>query len=201
MNKRPILNKNISFKDFNNWYFEKDELVSFCRDNGLKITGQKLDIKARVENFLKTGKSHQVPIKNNKKTKEIKQTPPKSINEEIPDNYTSSELYRKYFKSVIGPHFHFTAYMMKYMKEPPKMTFKDYINEWIAEYERRKDKSYKPQIMKSCEYNQYIRDFFSDNPTRKLKEAIQCWKYKRNLPGNNKYTKDDLRILNVGKNE
>ncbi|OGC14012.1 hypothetical protein A2290_02350 [candidate division WOR-1 bacterium RIFOXYB2_FULL_36_35] len=201
MNKRPILNKNISFKDFNNWYFEKDELVNFCRDNGLKITGQKLDIKARVENFLKTGESHQAPIENNKKTKEIKQTPPKSINEEIPDNYTSSELYRKYFKSVIGPHFHFTAYMMKHMKEHPKMTFKDYINEWIAEYERRKDKSYKPQIMKSCEYNQYIRDFFSDNPTRKLKEAIQCWKYKRNLPGNNKYTKDDLRILNVGKNE
>jgi len=196
MNKRPILDKNISVENFNNWYYEKDELVAFCRKNGLKTTGQKLEIKARIEHFLKTGKPIQESsIKNNKQTKNIEQALPKSIDEEIPSNYTSSELYRKYFKSVIGPHFHFTAYMMKYMKEHPKMTFKNYVNEWLAEYERRKDKSYKPKIMKSCEYNQYIRDFFSDNPTHKLKEAILCWKYKRNSPGSNKYAKDDLKIL------
>ena len=54
---------------------------------------------------------------------------PRNINEVMPDNYSSSQLFRKYFKSVIGQHFHFTAYMTKYMKDRLEITFEKYISE------------------------------------------------------------------------
>ena len=114
----------------------------------------------------------------------------------MPDNYSSSELYREYFKSKIGNHFHFTAYMMKYIKEHPGITFREYIGEWKAEEERKK-KGLKRKIMKSCEYNQYIRDFFRENKGLKLVDAIKCWKWKKSQPGSNKYAKKDLEILDL----
>ena len=45
----------------------------------------------------------------NRKIKKSIQKIPKNINEVIPDNYSSSQLFREYFRSVIGQHFHFTA--------------------------------------------------------------------------------------------
>ena len=191
MNK-PELNKNISDTEFKNWYWYKDELVDFCRLHKLLTTGRKHDLAKRITYFLKTGKPHKET-----KTKKInsKQILPSSVSDPIPGNYTSSELYRKYFKSKIGNHFHFTAYMMKYIKSNPDITFHEYIEEWKKEHKRKKDKNYKPSIMKSCEYNQYIRDFFSNNKKHSLKNAIKCWKHKKSFPGNNKYSSSDKEIL------
>lgn len=58
----------------------------------------------------------------------------------------------------------------------------------------RKEKG-KTAIDKQFEYNTYIRDFFEDNQGKSLKEAILCWKYKKGLPGHNRYEKSDLIAL------
>ncbi|WP_438759974.1 hypothetical protein [Enterococcus sp. AZ194] len=50
-------------------------------------------------------------------------------------------------------------------------------------------------IDKQFEYNTYIRDFFAQNKTRPLSDAIICWKYKKSLPGPNKYDQNDLNYL------
>ncbi|MCD4720156.1 MAG: SAP domain-containing protein [Desulfobacula sp.] len=194
MNK-PKLNKNISINDFNNWYWYKKELVEFCKQNKLKTTGRKPELTTRIAYFLKTGHAPKESNIKSLKTKNSIQVLPNSMNNPIPENYTSSELYRKYFKSIIGNHFHFTAYMMQYIKATPGITFKQYINEWKKEHERRKEKNYKPDIMKSCEYNQYIRNFFEKNKNLSLKDAIKCWKHKKSQPGKNKYSDTDLKIL------
>ena len=47
--------------------------------------------------------------------------------------------------------------------------------------------------MKSCEYNQYIRDFFKDNPDKTRKNVIKDWKIKRSIKGDNVYSKNDLK--------
>ena len=53
----------------------------------------------------------------------------------------------------------------------------------------------KTKIDKQFEYNTYIRDFFADNQGKSLEEAIKCWKYKKQLPGHNRYEKSDLMAL------
>jgi hypothetical protein len=194
MTNRPELNKNISVEDFEDFYWLKSELVKFCREVSISSGGGKIEIANRISKFLKTG---EIPKIKTKKTKRIIQKIPKSINDVIPEEYTSSQLFREYFKSIIGPHFHFTAYMMKFIKEHPKITFKEYVDEWQTEYGRRKDAKYKSKIMKSCEYNQYIRDFFKDNPEKTLREAIKYWKIKKTKRGDNKYSKKDLKSKNA----
>ena len=48
---------------------------------------------------------------------------------------------------------------------------------------------------KQFEYNTYIRDFFADNHGRDLNETIACWKYKKSLPGHNRYKQAGLIAL------
>lgn len=201
------LDLNISIKSFREEYWYKSELQDFCRKTGLKIAGKKEELAERIEDFLKNGRI-KTPIirkktqKRRKKSKNNQQVIPSSLDEKILDNFTSSKLFRQFFKQNIGNHFHFTVYMMNFIKSHPGITYQEFINEWNAEYERKKDKTHKREIMSSCEYNQYIRDFFEDNKIDKfqkysLKDAIQCWKYKKEVKGTNKYNRSDLQILTI----
>ena len=90
MNNRPVLDRNLDSKTFRDYYYLKEELVNFCRENGIPVSGGKIEI----------------------------------------------------------------------------------------------DKQF--------EYNTYIRDFFADNKGKSLEEAIQCWKYKKQLQGHNRYERTDL---------
>jgi hypothetical protein len=46
--------------------------------------------------------------------------------------------------AVIGPHFHFTVHLQRFRRARAEqtLTYGDLAREWIAEFERRKDKSY-----------------------------------------------------------
>ena len=64
-----------------------------------------------------------------------------------------------------------------------------------ADLKRKEKKKEKTTIDGQFEYNQYIRDFFADNPGKSLQQAILCWKYKKALQGHNRYEKSDLAAL------
>lgn len=44
-------------------------------------------------------------------------------------------------------------------------------------------------------HSKTFRDFFADNKGQPLLAAIQCWNYKKKLPGHNRYEKADLMAL------
>ena len=47
MTERPVLDKNLDSKTFRDFYYLKEELVDFCRKNGLPVSGGKLQITDR----------------------------------------------------------------------------------------------------------------------------------------------------------
>lgn len=51
MSERPILSKELDSKSFLNFYYLKEELVDFCRENGLPVSGGKLDLTERIAHF------------------------------------------------------------------------------------------------------------------------------------------------------
>ncbi|MEM7039484.1 MAG: SAP domain-containing protein, partial [Bacteroidota bacterium] len=55
MDKRPPLENNISVTDFEAFYWMKAELVDFCRREGLKTSGGKIELAHRIAHYLKTG--------------------------------------------------------------------------------------------------------------------------------------------------
>lgn len=42
MSERPALDRSLDSKTFRDFYYLKEELVSFCRENGLPVSGGKL---------------------------------------------------------------------------------------------------------------------------------------------------------------
>ena len=52
---RPELSRTLSAEVFRQWYWLKEELVQFCRDNGLPVSGGKTELAERIASYLETG--------------------------------------------------------------------------------------------------------------------------------------------------
>lgn len=186
MNDRPVLDRNLDSKTFRDYYYLKEELVSFCRENGIPVSGGKIEITDRIAYFLDTGKILPAPAERKKATaiSVIRE------DTEIEANFVCSEKHRAFFREQIGSGFSFNVAFQKWLKNNTGKTYKEAI---AAYYQILEDKKKgKTKIDKQFEYNTYIRDFFADNKGKTLEEAIACWKYKKQLQGHNRYERTDL---------
>lgn len=189
MSQRPILSIDLCSRVFREYYYMKEELIDFCRQNGLQTTGGKIEITNRIAHFLDTGEkvSTKTPPKGIARTDEITET---SL---IEPNFVCSEKHRVFFEQSIGKGFTFFVSFQKWLKANSGKTYQESI---AAYYELLDDKKKGTSVIdRQFEYNTYIRDFFADNPGKSLAEAIRCWKYKKGEPGHNRYEKEDLTIL------
>lgn len=194
---RYRLNKDLDSAEFREYYFLKEELKEFCRNEGLKISGSKNQLEERIIYYLDTGKSldETKPIQNksNNQSTSNKTTTPEEIRLDsiLGENFKCSEDKREFFVREIGKGFKFKVKFQKWLKSNPDKTYQDAIN---AYYDLQNSKE-KTEIDKQFQYNQYIRDFFKDNDDRTLNDAIKCWNYKKSLKGHKRYEKSDLKAL------
>lgn len=189
MSERPHLNKDLDGKTFRSFYYLKEELVEFCRENGLPVSGGKIELTERIAYFLDTGKVL-TPYAKSKKTINVG-----IINDEtkIEPNIVCSEKHRAFFKDRIGNSFSFNVAFQKWLKSNSGKTYGEAVTAYYQILEEKKKG--KTTIDKQFEYNTYIRDFFEDNQGKTLEEAIKCWKYKKAMQGHNRYEKSDLVAL------
>ncbi|MCI6713847.1 MAG: SAP domain-containing protein [Lachnospiraceae bacterium] len=186
MTNRPDLNKKLDSKTFRNYYYLKEELIDFCRENGLPVSGGKIEITDRIAHFLDTGEVLSISI-TKKKAPVIS-----GIDEDtrIETDFVCSEMHRAFFKEHIGNSFSFNVAFQKWLKSNAGKTYKEAIAAYYDILEEKKRG--KTKIDKQFKYNTYIRDFFADNQGKTLEDAIQCWKYKKQLQGHNRYERSDL---------
>lgn len=185
--QRPPLTADLSPVTFLEFYWWKDELTRFCVEHGIPATGRKLEIRYRVEMFLRTGRVERPAPR--AAAKGGRDSDGELTLETPVVNFKSDKKTREFFKSVIGPHFHFTAHLNQFIKDRTDLTYGDLVREWDADRKRRKSSDFKPPIMASCEYNQYIRDFFADpqNEGKSFKEAVASWNEVKVRRGERKY--------------
>lgn len=189
MIERPSLDKHLDSRTFRDFYYLKEELVDFCRKNGLPVSGGKIEIAERIAYFLDTGKV--MPAKTGKRTAaEISEI---TEDAKIEADFVCSERHRAFFKEHIGKAFSFNVAFQKWLKANAGKTYREAITAYDQILEDKKKG--KTVIDKQFEYNTYIRDFFANNPGKTLEEAIMCWKYKKRLPGHNHYEPLDLAAL------
>ena len=186
---RPILNKNLDSKIFRSFYFLKEELVDFCRKNGLPTSGGKVEITDRIAHFLDTGEI--MPVSRERKT--TVQIDDIDLNTKIEPNFVCTEKHRAFFKEHIGNTFSFNVAFQKWLKSNTGKTYKEAIAAYYQILEEKKKG--KTKIDRQFEYNTYIRDFFADNQGKSLEDAIKCWKYKKQMRGHNRYERADLIAL------
>jgi len=185
---RPNLTKDMSIESFKDFYWLKEELQAFCRENGISPSGSKMEISDRIETFLQTGEIKR-PIRKPRMNKKMVPQEELSLDTIITENHRCSQSVRDFFKSVI-PNFHFSTYIQNYFKTNIGKTYRDVVDAWYEEKDRMKDPSYKKSIAPQFEYNQFMRDFFADttNKDKGRQEAIEAWNKIKKLPGSNKYT-------------
>jgi hypothetical protein len=193
--KRELTAKT-SLEDFHNQYWYLADLVDFCRRHEIDSTGRKDELIRRVETFLKTGRR-------------VARTPRKraarveagviTLDAPVTSAFKCDAAARAFFQSVIGDHFHFTAHLQQFRRAhrgPCPLTYGDLVREWIAEYERRKDKNYRPKIERTWQYNQFVRDYMADkerNSGRSIRDAAKAWNRVREHQGPHTYA-EYLRI-------
>ncbi|MBR7009161.1 MAG: SAP domain-containing protein [Ruminococcus sp.] len=190
MSERPELSKQLSCDAFLDHYYLKEELLDFCRKNGLPASGSKQELTQRIACYLETGKVS--------KAKTVKKAAVHTgrvltVDSIIEQDIVCSQHHREFFKEHIGKSFSFNVQFQKWLKNNAGKTYSDAIDAYrrIA----REKKKNKTVIDKQFEYNTYIRDFFSDNKDLALEDAIKCWKYKKSIKGHNRYEKSDLCAL------
>lgn len=185
---RPLLTKQLTPEEFKDYYFLKDELKEFCRQEGLKVSGNKEDLEKRILHYLSTGESlkeSDIKYESKETSSEIK------LDSKLGENFRFSEDKREFFKKEIGSSFKFKVKFQKWIKANPDKTYRDAIDAYF-EIQNSKEKT---EIGKQFQYNQYIRDFFENNKEKSLNDAIKCWKYKKGLKGHNRYEDSDLSVL------
>ncbi|MBU8771638.1 DUF6434 domain-containing protein [Cytobacillus oceanisediminis] len=183
---RPELRKDLDVQDFLSYYWLKEELQVFCRENRMSAAGSKKEITDRIAAFLQTGEINKPAKKKKSPSKDVLSE--LNLDTVITENHRSSQTVRAFFKSVI-PKFHFSTYIQNYFKENAGKTYRDVVHAWYEEEERKKNPSYKKQIGSQFEYNQFTRDYFADpkNKGSNREEAIKAWNVLKKLPGSNKY--------------
>ena len=189
MSERPDLNTELDAQTFRSFYYLKEELVSFCRENNLPVSGGKIELTERIACFLDTGKV----VKTCAKRKGTMNIGTITENTKIEPDIVCSEKYRAFFKEKIGKSFSFNVSFQKWLKSNAGKTYADAVKAYYQIMDEKKKG--KTTIDKQFEYNTYIRDFFEDNQGKSLEEAIKCWKYKKGLQGHNRYEKSDLVVL------
>lgn len=189
MADRPNLDKNLDSTIFQSYYYLKEELVQFCRQEGLQATGGKADLTKRISHYLDTGEK----LISNTKSKLSIYIGEITEDTLIESDFVCSEKHRAFFKQAIGKGFSFNVMFQSWLKTNAGKSYKDAIQ---AYHQILADKKKGTTVIdKQFEYNTYIRDFFTDNNGKGLDDAIKCWKYKKSIQGHNKYEKSDLIAL------
>lgn len=173
MSERPRLDRTLDGKTFRSYYYLKEELTAFCRENGLPVSGGKIEITERIACFLDTGEV--LPV--SAKTKSRPDVGVISEDKKIEPDFVCSEKHRAFFREAIGSGFSFNVAFQKWLKSNTGKTYREAIDAYRQILEEKKKG--KKTIDRQYEYNTYIRDFFADNEGRTLDEAIQCWNYKK----------------------
>ena len=126
MNDRPVLDGNLDSKTFRDYYYMKEELVNFCRENGIPVSGGKIEITDRIAYFLDTGKVLSAPMARKKATA----ISAISEDTEIETDFVCSEKHRAFFREHIGSGFSFNVAFQKWLKSNKGKALDEAIKCW-----------------------------------------------------------------------
>ena len=114
MESRPEITINLDSRTLREYYYLKEELVVFCRENHLPASDGKQELTERIACFLDSGKVQQ-PVA---KRKAIHKTTKSQITLEsiIEEDFVCSETHRFFFKKEIGSSFSFNVLFQQWLK-------------------------------------------------------------------------------------
>lgn len=161
MSDRPDLQKDLDSKIFRSYYYLKEELTTFCRAEGLPVSGGKKELTERIASYLDGGEIiAEKPVARKKSgvgfiTDDTPIEPILSVPRSI-------ELF---LEEKIGKGFSFNVAFQKWLKANTGKTYGQAVDAYYQIREEKKKGGTK--IDSQFEYNTYIRDFFAENQEKR----------------------------------
>ena len=134
MSERPKLNNRLDSSTFRSYYYLKEELIQFCRQYNLPVSGGKLELTERIAYFLDTGKVKYTSEKR-RTTNVINEITEETI---IESDIVCSEIHRAFFLDKIGKSFSFNVMFQKWLKANAGKTYRDAIDAYYQIIEEKK---------------------------------------------------------------
>jgi len=163
-------------------YLNMRELKNMSLHFRLPIQNEKIKLIESIELYLTTGKittQQQIPTASKAKPKTVYPLAPETII--LKGSFTNDLKTRIFLKSLIGNHFHYTAYGIDWIKEqwvqgtPP--TYAQFATYWQQEYQKRQIT--KAPMKVEWAYLNFLDRYQKQHPTASKSQAIGAWKIER----------------------
>ena len=211
MINKPKFSLSMSYEEFKQHYWYKNELAKICSEYGISSTGTKADLELKIEKLLdnKVDKKTTVRFKSSSefckpkfKSKNSELTLESSL---LDSGFKFNEKTRTFFASVLGlEKFKFNKQMAALMREVKRnndreVKVKDLLSVYLenkssSKNERTKLPDYMVPEEQTYQWNNFVKDFNKDHCSKKFKNKMKVaallWSKVRDRPGSKKYTSD-----------
>lgn len=174
---RPPLTAGLTGAELLRWYWTLDELTGLARTMGIARHGGKAALTARLAAALDGLPLPPAPARRRPATAQL--AGPVDGDTVIPPGQRCSQVLRGYFVEVIGPAFHFDAFMRDFVADGAGRTLAEAVAHWHA---TRPEASRPREVAEQFEYNRFTGDWHRANPTGTPAQARAAWHAHRALP-------------------
>ena len=185
-------------RDFLEFYWLKEELQRFCREQGLAPSGSKRVLEERIEHFLRTGRPMDPRPSSDRPSAEarrLRSTPASglSMDTRAPRGFRCTQQVRAFFLEHLGPGFRFTVPLQRFIREHHGVTFEKIAEEWRRQEAHTQAGETPSEIAPQFEYNRFTRDYFADPKNRRKTrhDCVEAWKRARARRGDRRYRPGD----------
>jgi hypothetical protein len=160
-------------------FMKMAELQEGCRILGLPESGKKTELIEKILEFIRTGKVMPLPtIPNTSRAKSHPLQPLHPTALMLYGSYKNDAVTRAFFKTLVGPQFHYTAFGIDWINErwmagkPP--TYQEFADYWKTESARRKKDPEDPK--KEWRYIRFVQEMQLVHPDASRDNIMQAWK-------------------------
>jgi hypothetical protein len=173
---RPALTGDLSGSELQRWYWLRSELAGFARSIGVRASGSKLELIARLAAHLD---GDPLPTTRARRLRPMQALLPEPITAAtpLPAGQRCTQQLRRYFTTVIGPSFRFDAAMRAFLGGGTGTTVGAAVDHW---YRTRSQP--RAEIGAQFELNTFMRMWHHDHPAGSRIQALDAWKVHRSLP-------------------
>lgn len=164
---RPSLTTSLDPLVFERWYWQKIELMAFCKAQGWPVSGAKSVLTERVLALLS---KQDKPATTHTKQAAARMPDVLALESVIGPGWRLSRALREFFQQHHGQGFHFNQALRDFIFTQHGRT----LAEALAHYQDAL-KQAPGSIGKQFQYNQHMREFFAKHPGASREQAIAAW--------------------------
>lgn len=163
-------------------YLNMSELKNICINFKLQAQGEKIKLIESIETYLTTGKINSqisIPAISKAQPRTVYPLAPQTLI--LKGSFKNDLKTRLFLKTLVGNHFHYTAYGIDWIKNswmqgtPP--TYQEFATYWQSEHEARK--IIKAPMKVEWAYLNFLDNYKNTYPTASKSQAIAAWKIER----------------------